>query len=789
MKKTTKSKKTIKTAKTAKTRKTKSADAELSTPEVNAPTLSNGRKKSLVIVESPTKCKTLKKFLGRDFDVQATVGHIKDLPKSKLGVDVDNDFKPDYAVIKGKEKVISQLKKDAAKVDKIYLAPDPDREGEAIAWHVAEELKKKGTVIKRAYFNEITKSAVLSGLEQAGEIDYNMVQAQQARRVLDRLVGYKVSPILWKTVYRGLSAGRVQSVALRMVCERENEVVNFKPEEYWSIKALLETQKREKFHSSLAKIDGNDFKITSQKESDTIVADLKTKDFKVTDVRKQEKKRNPYPPYTTSTLQQDASRRLGYAPARTMMLAQQLYEGIELQGGEQVGLITYMRTDSVRIAEEALGHVRKYISLTFGEKYLPEQPNYYKSKKSAQDAHEAIRPTFLEHHPTQIQHFLTKEQFRLYELIWNRFVACQMVPAVFDTISVDIAAGKYLFRSNSSILKFDGFLKTYEDIKEENGNGEEEQEFQLPELAAGQPLQLLDLTPEQHFTKPPPRFSEASLIKEMEANGIGRPSTYAAIISTLKNRKYVESIQRRLTPTDLGMTVNKILIQNFPEIFSVGFTAEMEEELDKIEEGEMKWTEVISDFYQPFSGIVNQATKNTTQIRESHQEESKEKCDKCGSPMLIRWGRNGKFLACSAYPDCKNAKPLNHKEEKAMLNGAKCELCGGVMVIKSGRFGRFIACSNYPECKNTKSITMGIPCPEKECDGEVVERRSKKGRVFYSCSRYPKCKFSSWDKPVAESCPDCESKYLVEKYSKAKGNYIKCPKCEYVKSTEPEPAT
>ncbi len=739
--------------------------------------MSKIKKKNLLIVESPTKCKTLKKFLGKEFEVEATVGHVKDLPKSKLGVNIEKDFQPDYHVLPGKLKLINRLRQDARKSDTVYLAPDPDREGEAIAWHVAEEVKKSNKKIRRAYFNEITKSAVLKGIEEAGEIDHKMVQAQQARRVLDRLVGYQVSPILWKTLHYGLSAGRVQSVALRMVCEREEAILNFKPEEYWSIKALLETDKKEKFYSILVKIESQDFQIASQETAQKTVKDITQQKFSVTDIRQEEKKRYPYPPYTTSTLQQDASRRLYFPPSKTMVLAQQLYEGVELGKGEQVGLITYMRTDSVRVANEALGQVRKHIALNLGENYLPEKPNFYKSKKSAQEAHEAIRPTYVENTPEKVKRYLTKDQFKLYELIWNRFVASQMMPAVYDTVSVDITAGKYLFRSTSSKLKFDGFLKVYEEIKEENGNGQEE--FKLPELKVNQDLKLIELLPEQHFTKPPARFTEASLIKEMESNGIGRPSTYATIISTLKQRKYVDSVQRRLTPTELGTTVNRILVQNFPEIFNIDFTAEMEEELDKIEEGEMKWTEVLNDFYEPFSSILQKVSRKSKEIKESHQEETEEKCEKCGSPMVIKWGRHGRFLSCSNYPACKNAKPLNHKEDKQLLNGAKCELCGSEMVIKTGRFGRFIACSNYPECKNTKPLTLGIPCPRPGCTGEIAEKRTKRGKLFYSCSRYPKCKFSTWDKPVAEKCPQCKAAFLVEKHSKTKGDYLKCLSCDY----------
>ncbi len=740
--------------------------------------------KNLVIVESPTKTKSLSKFLGKDFSIEASVGHVKDLPERKLGVDLKKNFTPEYVTIKGKEKVLATLKKAAQKAKQVYLAPDPDREGEAIAFHVAEEIKKVNSHIARASFNEITKEAVLKGIKQAGKIDMDKVQAQQARRILDRLVGYQVSPILWKTVYRGLSAGRVQSVALRLICEREEQIVNFVPQEYWSIKAQLETSKKENFLAQLFKIEGKDFQIKNETEVKKMVEDIKTKKFVVTEVKSETKNRYPYPPYTTSTLQQDAARRLYFSPQKTMIIAQQLYEGVELEAGDVEGLITYMRTDSVRIAEEALKTARKFVSVTYSEKYLPGKPNFYKSKKTAQEAHEAIRPTYVEYTPEKVKRFLTKDQFKLYELIWNRFVACQMTPAVYDTTTVDIEAEKYLFRATSSILKFDGFLRIYQDLKDENGNGEVEPEATLPQLQQNDLLKLLELLPEQHFTKPPARFSEASLIKELEACGIGRPSTYAIIVSTLKERKYVINEKRRLFPTDLGKTVNEILVENFPDIFEVGFTATMEEELDKVEEGELKWVQVLKDFYKPFSATLEKVQAKEKKIKKQHEEKTDEVCDKCGSPMIIKWGRNGRFLACSNYPTCKNTKSLNHREEKELANGEKCERCGSEMVVKSGRFGRFLACSNYPQCKNTKSITLKIPCPEKGCTGEITEKRSKKGRVFYGCSRYPKCKFASWDKPVAEKCPQCGAGFMVEKSNKSKGEFLKCLSCKF--ETEPK---
>jgi DNA topoisomerase-1 len=733
--------------------------------------------KNLVIVESPAKSKTIKKFLGNSFKVEASVGHIKDLPQKKLGVEVEKDFAPEYVVIKGKQKIISQLKKEAEKADKVYLAPDPDREGEAIAWHIASEIKKKNPKIFRATFNEITKDAVKQGIENAGEIDLNLVNAQQARRILDRLVGYKVSPVLWKTVYRGLSAGRVQSVALRMICEREKEIEEFVPQEYWSIQALLEKKSKESFSAKLFKIDGEDFQIPNEKKAVELKKDIEKNEFLVKEVKTEQNYRNPYPPYITSTLQQDAARRLGLSAQRTMRIAQDLYEGIEIGNEGSVGLITYMRTDSTRIAEVAKNSARKYIQQNFGEKYLPSFVREYKTKGKAQDAHEAIRPTYLDFPPEKVKSYLNKEQFKLYQLIWNRFLASQMASALYNATTVDIEAGKYWFRANSRELLFDGFLKVYQDIKEENG--EEEKEEKLPTLKEKEKLNLLDLLLGQHFTKPKPRFSEASLIKELEANGVGRPSTYAQIVYTIKLRKYVIAEKRRLVPTDLGKTVNKILVENFPNIFNIEFTARMEEELDKIEEGEENWVKVLRDFYLPFASTLKKVEGKNSEIKKLTEEKSEEICEKCGSPMLIKWGRNGRFLACSGYPECKNAKPLNHKEEKELVENEKCDKCGSPLVVKSGRFGRFLACSKYPQCKFTKPITLGIKCFQKNCPGFLVEKKSKRGLTFYGCSNYPKCKYATWDKPVKIKCTQCGSDFRLEKKSKEKGEYLLCPQCNF----------
>jgi DNA topoisomerase-1 len=742
--------------------------------------------KNLVIVESPTKTKALKKFLGKEYVVEASVGHIKDLPKKKLGVEIENDFAPDYEIIRGKKKVLNQLKSQSKKVKAVYLAPDPDREGEAIAWHISQELEKINPKILRASFNEITKQAVLDGIKHAGQIDMDRVNAQQARRILDRLVGYKISPLLWKTVYKGLSAGRVQSVALRIICEREEEIENFVPKEYWSITALLETEAKESFSAKLEKIEGKSFEIPSKDEAEKLLSQIKKEDFLVGKISQEKKKRNPYPPYITSTLQQDAARRLSFSARKTMQVAQQLYEGVELGEMGSVGLITYMRTDSFRVAETAQKAARELIGANFGEKYLPAKPRRYRSKKTAQEAHEAIRPTYVDHQPEEIKSFLTRDQHRLYKLIWNRFVASQMNPAIYNSTKVEIQAGRFLFKASASQILFDGFLRVYQDIKE--NSSDEEEEKQLPVLKEKQKLNLLQLDPKQHFTKPPARFSEATLIKELEENGIGRPSTYAQIIFTIKQRKYVESQARKLFPTELGKTVNKILVGNFPQIFEVKFTATMEEELDKIEEGKEEWVKVLNDFYSPFKLNLEKVENDKKKIRKLTQQETDEVCEKCGSPMIIRWGRNGKFLACSAFPKCKNTKPLPGEENGTILSDEKCELCGAPMMIKVSRYGKFLSCSRYPDCKFTRPFSIGVDCPQEGCDGYLVERKTKRGRLFFGCSNYPECKFATWDKPVKQSCPSCGASFMVEKSSKVKGEYLKCIKCghEQMQSVEPE---
>jgi DNA topoisomerase-1 len=744
--------------------------------------------KKLLIVESPAKTKTLARFLGKDFDILATIGHIRDLPKSKLGVDPDDNFSVDYTTIKGKEKVISQLKKASKKADKIYLAPDPDREGEAIAWHVANAIKSSKADIVRVTFNEITKSAVKEALENPRGINMNLVNAQQARRVLDRIVGYKVSPFLWSTIARNLSAGRVQSVALRLICEREEGIQKFKPQEYWQINADLKTKKNEEFTARLFKIDKktvskpngtNSTKIVikSEEEVNKYLAELKKADYTVSDVVKTTKTRKPNAPFITSTLQQEAAKKFGFTAKATMSIAQQLYEGIEVGKEGQVGLITYMRTDSVRVSNEALKNVRSYIKSEYGDKYLPPKPIPYGAKKAAQDAHEAIRPTYMNLPPEKLTKKLTPRQLKLYSLIWNRFVASQMTSAKFDVITVDITAGRFLLRVTSQKIAFDGYLKIYHIEKEEDENGNNGSFDNLPSLAKGDMLKLIKLNPNQSFTKPPARFSEAMLVKELEADGIGRPSTYASIISTLRDRKYVQMEEKKLHPTELGMTVKKVLVENFAHLFNVKFTAEMEEELDLVEEGTDDWIKLMNDFYNPFIKHIESLKGKEKEIKASMEEKTKIKCEKCGSPMVIKWGRNGRFLACSSYPDCKSTKPLPEEEAKSKTD-QKCEKCGSDMVIKTGRFGRFLACSDYPTCKNTKPVTLGIKCPKDGCNGEIVEKQTKGRRLFYGCSKYPKCDYATWDTPVKMSCPSCKHPFMVYKNTKSKGEFYRCPDCK-----------
>lgn len=734
--------------------------------------------KSLVIVESPAKAKTINKFLGSNFVVKASMGHIRDLPKSKLGVDVENSFQPEYVTVRGKGKIIKELKEAAKTADAVYLAPDPDREGEAIAWHIASVLNNAN--IHRVSFNEITKSAIQAAVEHPSKIDMQKVDAQQARRVLDRLVGYKVSPLLWKTISYGLSAGRVQTVALRLICEREAEIEVFVPEEYWSITARLIGDAETPFNAQLIKINNKKAKIENEEQANQIVSDLKNETYRVKSVTRKEKKRKPAPPFITSTLQQDASRRLGFSSKKTMQVAQQLYEGLEVKDEGSIGLITYMRTDSTRIADEALNETREYIQKELGEEYLPPKAIHYSAKKGAQDAHEAIRPTSILRTPESLKRDLTKDQYRLYELIWKRLVASQMNPAIYDTTTVDIEAGNYLLRATGSIIKFMGFLSLYQEATDDNGNnkdgnGNKKDEI-LPVIVEGELLKLLELIPKQHFTQPPPRFTEASLVKELEALGIGRPSTYASIVSTIQDRNYVVSENKRLQPTNLGRTVSSLLIKVFPDIFDVEFTAKMESDLDQVETGNENWVVLMQRFYTPFNQTVEEIDAKSIELKQSLQEKTELVCDKCGSPMIKKWGRNGQFLACSAYPECKNTKPIEAEDEPVETD-EKCEKCNNPMIIKTGRYGRFLACSNYPECKNTKPISIGVDCPKCET-GYITEKRSRRGKVFYGCSNYPDCDFVVWKKPVSKPCLSCQAPFLVYNNTKTRGEYLECLECK-----------
>ncbi|MBI4690588.1 MAG: type I DNA topoisomerase [Nitrospirae bacterium] len=737
---------------------------------------------SVVIVESPAKSKTINKILGKDFTVKASIGHIKDLPRKKLGVDVEDNFKPQYIVIPGKEKIIKELKQFAKKADRVYLATDPDREGEAIAWHIADEVNGKSDKVYRIVFNEITERAVKEAIKNPKRIDINKVDAQQARRILDRLVGYGLSPLLWRKVRRGLSAGRVQSVAVRLIVDREREISEFKKEEYWSINTLLEGSKSPKFWAKLHSIDSrftihdSRFLIPNEETANKIVTDLKNKDFILKKIERKHKKRMPYPPFITSTLQQIASRELGFSAKKTMMVSQQLYEGIEIGKEGAVGLITYMRTDSLRVAPEAVEWARMFIEKTYGRDYVPEKPHVYKSKASAQEAHEAIRPTYDDRRPEDIKQYLSKDQISLYSLIWNRFIASQTAPAQLEQTTFIIGAGDAgtELRASGTVIRFNGFMILYTESKEEI---EDEEGGILPALKEGERLSLIELQPKQHFTQPPPRYSEATLVKALEEDGIGRPSTYATILSTIQDRKYVHKDNGRFGPTELGTVVNGLLVERFPELLDIGFTAKMEDKLDNIEDGKMKWVKVVKDFYKPFDRDLKEATKVPGKVK-PQDIPTDTKCEKCGLPMVIRWGRHGRFMACTGYPDCKNTRPLEQQSSEPgqqttpVTSEETCPKCGSPMVFKAGRFGKFLACSKYPECKTTKSISTGIKCPED--GGDIVERRSKKGKLFWSCSNYPKCKFATWYKPVTQKCPKCGADFLFEKRGKDSTVTLQC---------------
>jgi DNA topoisomerase-1 len=809
--------------------------------------------KSLVVVESPAKAKTINKYLGRDFKVVASMGHIRDLPKSKLGVDVANDFAEEYEAIVSRKKVIKELKDAAKDATDIYIATDPDREGEAIGWHLAHELAGKKRRIHRLTFNEITKKAIQHALEHPRVIDEKMVAAQRARRVLDRLVGYKISPLLWDKVRRGLSAGRVQSVALKLVCDREREIEQFVPEEYWNLFASLAGPEPPEFDARLLKRGGETLKVGSEEESRKVLADLEHASWVVSSVTTRERKRNAPPPFITSKLQQTAR----FPVKKTMMLAQQLYEGVELPGlgvDGPIGLITYMRTDSVRVADEAVAAVRDRIRESFGPDYVPEKPNAYRSKSDAQDAHEAIRPTSMQYDPETVRPYLTADQYSLYRLIWNRFVASQMPPATFDETSVDVAAADYLFRVKGTVPKFSGWMATYGAVAGESpepadkaAEGDEDAAAGvLPPLVEGQVLELKALRPEQKFTQPPPRFTEATLVKELEENGIGRPSTYASIIGVLQDRDYVSKLEGRFKPSSLGRIISDLLTRSFEDIIDVEYTRSLEEDLDRIEEGKTDYVKTLGAFYRKFKKDLARAGKEMDDLKKGI--EIGEACEKCGSPMIKRVGKFGPFIACSAYPECTNTRELEAAEPESAGGEEEiepCDNCGRPMVVKRGRFGQFLACTGYPECKTTRKLvatrqgglkaalpdqileekcprceanlvikqgrfgeftactrypeckyvkhkTTGVTCP-KDADkgGEIVERKSRRGKVFFGCSNYPDCDFVLWNRPVAEPCPKCGAAFLTEKTTKRHGRQLICQNeaCDYVRSEErPESA-
>jgi DNA topoisomerase-1 len=795
---------TTKKPKTAKRRPAakSAAKAEASKPRAAKPApkkrvvrpaleTGNGSGGALVVVESPTKAKSIGKYLGRGYDVKATIGHIRDLPTRKLGVDVDNGFRPDYVTIKGKTQTLADLKKAAKKARAVYLATDPDREGEAIAWHVADQIDTKAP-LHRVLFHEITKDAVKEAMAKPGKIDDRLVKAQQARRILDRLVGYKASPILWQSIKTGLSAGRVQTVALRLIVEREREIRAFKPQEYWTIAAEC-AKGGQAFNTELKKIDGHNPQLHNEADARRVVADLEKLPFVVTKVEKRNRKKRPGAPFTTSTLQQEAAKKLGFSARRTMRAAQDLYEGMEIGEDAPAGLITYMRTDSVRVSDAAIEHVREFIGAQYPKPYLPESPTQYTSKAArVQDAHEAIRPTDVRRRPEDVQKYLEPDQFRMYQLIWQRFVASQMNPAIYDMTVVDFDLDRYLLRATGSVMIFDGYHVLYTEGREAEEGKSVEDLSPIPPLEVGDRVEVRSIKPSQHFTEPPPRFSEASLVKELERLGIGRPSTYAQIITTLTAREYVKLEQRRFTPTELGETVERIMVDQFPSIFNVEFTSSMETELDKIEEGELGWQRVLSDFYGPFTKALA-AVNLSAIVAEAHglkpEELEKEKCPKCGAKVELRTGRFGPYFACVNYKQtCDYVKSLRKQRAPDRPTEEKCQLCGAAMVIKTGRFGEFLACTRYPDCKGTRSVPLGMKCPK--CDvGDLAERRTKRGKSFWGCIRYPACDFSTWNRPVPDTCPSCGWVGMEKRISKAEGETRTCLKCKHkLVVLEPEEA-
>lgn len=745
--------------------------------------------KSLVVVESPAKAKTIEKYLGNECKVVATYGHIKDLPERTLGVDIEKGFQPTYVNLPKANKVINELKKYAKNAKDIYIASDPDREGEAIAFHVAEELKDLKKNIKRILFYEVTKDAIKKAFQNPTDLDINKYDAQKSRRVLDRLVGYKISPILWKKVKTGLSAGRVQSVALKIICDREKEIRNFVPKEYWVIKGIFEDEKNNNITAKLEEVDGKKVNIENKEIADKIVEELKKSSFYLKNRIEKPKRRSAPAPFITSTLQQEAVKRLSFSTKKTMMIAQMLYEGIDLGDIGRQGLITYMRTDSPRISNEALDGVRNFIKNKYGEEYLSEKPKQFEGKKTAQEAHECIRPTSMDLEPEKIKKYLTKDQYALYKMIFDRFVACQMKDAEYNQTVYEITdkdREKYLFRAKGLTLKFPGFLAVYMDIEDGESENEEEREKKLPLLVENSQLNLKDVLAEQNFTSPPPRFTEATLVKELEEDGIGRPSTYATIISTLLEKDYVKLIDGKFHPTELGCTVSELLVQGFPDVINVDFTAKMEEKLDEVEEGKIKWNKVVEDFYKKFVIDLENAYKTMVNLKKTGIS-TDIICELCGRPMVIKFKNNKEFLACSGFPECKNIKNFEKDKDGKIIifnknerSGKKCPECGAELLIKRGKFNNFLACERYPDCKYTESIKLDIKCPI--CGAPLVERKNKRGKIFYGCSKYPECKFISNAKPINEPCPECGNPYLIETTEKRTPIY-KCPKkgCGYKK--------
>lgn len=759
--------------------------------------------KNLIIVESPAKTRTLKKFLGRQYAVEASLGHIRDLAKKNLGL--GKNYQPQYVILPAKKKVVETLRAAAAKADTIFLAPDPDREGEAIAWHISEILEgAKGKTIRRVTFNEITKSAVLKALEHPGEIDHKLVDAQQTRRILDRLMGFRLSPLLWDKVKQGLSAGRVQSVALKMVCDRQAEIDAFLPVEYWIVGARLEGAQPPQFVARLQTIDGKKATVGDGETATAIEREARAGRFSVAAIERKESRQTPGPPFITSRLQQEAARRFGFSVKRTMGIAQGLYEGKEIGERGPVGLITYMRTDSIRVADEALGAVRDVIAATYGPAAVPPKPNVYRSKKGAQDAHEAIRPTTFDLPPDAIAAYLQPDDLKLYTLIWNRFLASQMLPAVFDVTQVDVESGRLGFRSTGRVMKSPGFLVLYqpdEDVAEPDA-------AQLPPLSEGQPLELVDLEKEQKFTQPPAQYSEATLVKALEENGIGRPSTYATILSTLSEREYAEKVKNRFDPTPLGKVVNRLLQQGFNDIINESYTAGLEEKLDEIEEGKLDWKSALGDFDEKFTRDLERAGDEMPNVKRDGIPTG-ETCPKCGTGSLVmRFGRYGAFFGCSNYraePPCDYTRNVvepavagEGEGGEASADGVPaeippCEKCGKPMALRRSRFGTFLGCTGYPECKNIRKIgrealppkPTGVSCPE--CGkGMIEEKRSRRGKIFYSCNRYPDCTFALWDRPVPVPCPKCGAPFLVEKTTKAKGTRRLCTRedCDFEEQVE-----